>query len=168
MGAREGSWSAIRERSRWRLAEMRRLSLVSYLMSCTFSCLSDLPRARGAARWPGPGAVRAGGGGRPRAPARVRPAPCSLGALRTTICVSLQSGAWRRAGRGRGRRRPEALPVNVLPGVSSLVAHCPPRQQTHARHSSHDSRDVSHMRSDSWSCTPQNDTHTHAHSERWR
>ena len=44
MGAQSGS-------ERWRLAEMRRLSLVSYLMSCTFSCLSDLPRARGAARW---------------------------------------------------------------------------------------------------------------------
>ena len=110
-------------------AEMHRLSLVSYVMSCTFSCLSDLPRARGAARWPGPGAVRAGGGGPPRAGR-------GESSLPHDDVWRLQSGAWRRAGRGRGRRRPEALPANVLPGVSSLVAHCPHAPDSrHTRHS---------------------------------
>ena len=102
------------ERDDARLAEMRRLSLVSYLMSWTFSCLSDLPRARGAARWPGLcararwpsgwGLARAGRGAR----ARDRASVCAR-------CVHVCAGVWRRAGRGRGRRRPEALPVNVLP-----------------------------------------------------
>ena len=78
------------------------------------SCLSDLPRARGAARWPGLcararwpsgwGLARAGRGAR----ARDRASVCAR-------CVHVCAGVWRRAGRGRGRRRPEALPVNVLP-----------------------------------------------------
>ena len=110
---------------------------------------------RGCARW------------RRRAPPRAGSSapctPCSLGALRTTICVSLQSGAWRRAGRGRGRRRPEALPVNVLPGVSSLVAHCPPPDSRHTHVTAHTTHETSHTCAQIHGHAHRRTTHTHTH-----
>ena len=144
-------------------AEMRRLSLVSYCHELHFFVSfrsAPCPRRcalagpRGCARW------------RRRAPARgprrVVPAP--------RRCVA--SAVWRVAARG-ARPRAEAArgAAGKCPARCELTGGTlppRPRQQTHTSQLTAHTRRVSHMRSDSWSCTPQNDTHTHAHSERWR